>query len=244
MDKLTAYSEFEKLFAGGGMAVSGEMYEKFCTYAELLCERNEQVNLTAITDPEGIALKHFYDSVYPFTLIDVPRGTSLIDVGTGAGFPSVPLTIYRPDIRLTLLDSLNKRVNFLQELTSALGIEAECIHSRAEEAARSIKGGNPLRGCFDMACARAVANLRDLCEYCLPFVKVGGAFTALKGRDGAEELAAAENAIKLLGGETELCREYALPNGDARTLIVIRKVKPTAEKYPRCSAQMKKKPLV
>jgi len=95
-----------------------------------------------------------------------------------------------------------------------------------------------------MACARAVANLRDLCEYCLPFVKVGGAFTALKGRDGAEELAAAENAIKLLGGETELCREYALPNGDARTLIVIRKVKPTAEKYPRCSAQMKKKPLV
>lgn len=225
------------------MAVDGEMYARYVRYAELLCEWNEKMNLTAITDAEGIALKHFYDSVYPFTLMPPAEGASLIDVGTGAGFPSVPLKIYRGDIKLTLLDSLNKRVNFLKAVSDELGLGAECIHGRAEEAGRFIKEGNPLRERFDAASARAVASLGELCEFCLPFVKVGGRFYALKGKNGIEELAEAKNAINTLGGKVSAVKEYKLPNGDERVLAVIEKVKRTPDKYPRNAGQMKKKPL-
>lgn len=244
MSRLIEFESFRTLFAQFGMEITHEMYSCFERYAELLCERNEQVNLTAITDPEGIAVKHFFDSVYPFTMIDVPHGTKLIDVGTGAGFPSVPLKIFRPDIEITMLDSLNKRVNFLQEVSDELELNAKCVHGRAEETARFIKSGNPYRESFDMATARAVANLRDLCEYCLPFVKVGGYFVALKGKDGETELEQAENAIKALGGGVKLSKGYELPNGDGRHLIVIEKISATAEKYPRNAGQMKKKPLI
>lgn len=243
MASLTTIEQFSALFEQGGMSVSGEQYAAFEKYADLLCEWNEKMNLTAITDPEGIALKHFYDSVYPFTLLPPDEGACLIDVGTGAGFPSVPMGIMRSDLKLTLLDSLQKRLTFLGEVCGQIGVQAELIHGRAEESGRSIKGGNPLRESFDIATARAVANLRELSEYCLPFVRVGGRFYALKGRDGEAELSDAKSAIKTLGGEVELCKTYALPSGDERTLIVIRKAKRTPEKYPRNAGQMKKKPL-
>ena len=243
MAHLLPNDDFEKLFQSGGITVTAEQYGAFERYAGLLCEWNGKMNLTAITDPGGIAVKHFFDSVYPFTLLPPGEGASLIDVGTGAGFPSIPMGIMRPDLRLTLLDSLNKRLSFLGEVCGQLGLEARLIHGRAEEQGRSVKGGNPLRESFDIATARAVANLRELSEYCLPFVKAGGRFYALKGKDGEAELKEAGNAIKTLGGEVELCKPYALPGGDSRVLIVIRKSKPTPDKYPRNAGQMKKKPL-
>ncbi|MGN0623287.1 MAG: 16S rRNA (guanine(527)-N(7))-methyltransferase RsmG [Oscillospiraceae bacterium] len=229
----------DMLFSQGKMTVTDKQYQKLSIYADMLCEWNEKINLTAITDPDGIALKHFYDSVYPFTLVQLPQNASVIDVGTGAGFPSCPLKIFREDIRLTLLDSLNKRINFLRELSDSLELGADCVHGRAEELGRNAD----YREKFHIATARAVANLSCLCEYCLPFVKVGGAFVALKGSDGKNELEQAKNAINVLGGKTEECIEYSLPNGDMRCLVVIRKTKPSPEKYPRNKGQMNKKPL-
>ena len=237
---LTDLESLRALFSKGGMEVSQEQYQQLSRYAELLTDWNSRMNLTAITDPEGIAEKHFYDSVYPFLSEDIlPTGAGLIDVGTGAGFPSCPLKIFRPDIKLTLLDSLNKRINFLNTLSEELGLEAECIHGRAEELGRRQEH----REMYDAATARAVANLSALCEYCLPFVRTGGSFIALKGSDGKAELKAAQNAVKTLGGEVSLCRDYALPGGDGRCLIVIRKIRPSPEKYPRNKGQMTKKPL-
>jgi len=223
------------LFEKGGMKINDDIYERLSLYAGLLCEWNEKINLTAITDPEGIALKHFYDSVYPFTLFELKKGASVIDVGTGAGFPSCPLKILRGDIRLTLLDSLNKRINFLEELSGQCALDAECIHARAEDGGKRAE----LREQFDLACARAVAPMYILAEYCLPFVKVGGAFAALKGSSGVQELDEAKEAVKRLGGKTELVKEYALPNGDGRTLIVIRKLSKTPAKYPRPKAKIR-----
>ncbi|MDE6149150.1 MAG: 16S rRNA (guanine(527)-N(7))-methyltransferase RsmG [Ruminococcus sp.] len=231
--------DLEKLFSQGGMTVTKEQYDKLFNYSKLLVEWNEKINLTAITDPEGIALKHFYDSVYPFTLTEISLNSSVIDVGTGAGFPSCPLKIFRKDLNITLLDSLNKRVKFLQEISDKLDLNANCIHGRAEELGQNTEH----REQYDIACARAVSNLSELCEYCLPFVKVGGKFVSLKGSNGKEELKNAQNAIKVLGGEVVLVNEYTLPNGDGRTLIVIKKISPTPEKYPRNKGQMKKKPL-
>ena len=232
-------NELENLFAQGKISVSENQYAKLEKYSELLVEWNEKINLTAITAPEGIALKHFYDSVYPFTLLDIPQNASLIDVGTGAGFPSCPLKVFRADIELTLLDSLNKRIKFLQQVSDALELNAQCVHGRAEELGKNVNH----RERYDIACARAVANLTELCEYCLPFVKVGGRFVALKGSNGLEELEVAKNAIKVLGGTAEKAIEYSLPNGDGRVLISIKKSSPTPDKYPRNKGQMKKKPL-
>lgn len=237
---LTDYPGLRELFSKGNIEVTEREYERLNRYAELLCEWNEKINLTAITDPAGIAEKHFYDSVYPFLSEGiVPENASVIDVGTGAGFPSCPLKIFRDDIRLTLLDSLNKRIRFLEELSAELGLGAVCIHGRAEELGRS----NDHREKYDVATARAVAGLPVLCEYCLPFVKQGGIFAALKGSDGKAETEAAVNAIGVLGGKLESCIEYTLPNGDGRSIIIIRKVKAAPPKYPRNKGQMNKKPL-
>ena len=233
-------TDFEKLLSQGNMTVNAAQYKKFYTYSKLLVEWNEKINLTAITDPEGIALKHFYDSLYPFTLTDIDQGASVIDVGTGAGLPSCPLKIMRNDLNLTLLDSLNKRIGFLRKISEELNLNADCVHGRAEELGKTVE----YREKYDIACARAVASLSELCEYCLPFVRINGKFIALKGSSGREELNDAKNAMKILGGELELLKEYTLPNGDGRTLIVIKKIAPTPEKYPRNKGQMKKKPLV
>ena len=213
--------------------------EKLDKYAQMLVAWNEKINLTAITDYDEIQIKHFYDSIYPFTLFELPENSEIIDVGTGAGFSSCPLKIVRDDLKVTLLDSLNKRIAFLAQLSESLDLGATCIHGRAEELGKNLE----YREKFDCATARAVANLSDLCEYCLPFVKVGGVFAALKGSNGEEELKDAKNAIKILGGKTEDFIEYELPNGDKRTLILIRKVSETPDKYPRNAGQMKKKKL-
>ncbi len=230
---------FMQIFTGAGIAVTDEQFEKYDRYAQMLCAWNENINLTAITDPEGIAIKHFFDSVFPFFTVGIPRDSTLIDIGTGAGFPGCAVKIWRDDIKLTLLDSLQKRITFLAQLSDSLGLGATCLHARAEELGRN----GEFRERFDFATARAVANLSDLCEYCLPFVKQGGSFIALKGSDAKQEIDSAAGAIELLGGKLSLVKEYTLPNGDGRTLVVIDKVKATDEKYPRTGAQMKKKRL-
>ncbi len=220
--------------------LSNEEMEKFETYAKLLVEWNEKINLTAITEPCEICEKHFLDSVLPFYMWNgVKDGAKIIDVGTGAGFPSCPLKVMKNDLKLTLLDSLNKRINFLSTLFDALLLDAKCVHGRAEEYGNNTE----FREKYDIATARAVANLRDLCEYCMPFVKVGGYFVALKGQSGLDEVNDAKNAIKTLGGVVEKTIEYNLPNGDGRVLVVIRKTSQTPAKYPRNKGQMKKKPL-
>ncbi len=220
--------------------LSEYQYEQLETYYDLLAEWNEKINLTAITDPEGVAVKHFADSLTLFNYIDIPQGASVIDVGTGAGFPGVVIKIARPDVHLTLLDSLNKRLVFLQEVLDKTELSATIIHSRAEDGAVN----KELRESFDFALSRAVAQLNVLAEYCLGYVRVGGCFVALKGPNADEELKAAKKALGILGGKISGKYEFALPqNGGDRTILEITKVKRTPEKYPRNSGKIKSAPL-
>lgn len=231
--------QFKSLMESIGLPDAGEEYPRFALYCRELQEWNEKINLTAITDDEGVAVKHFADSLLPLTMCELPRNARLVDVGSGAGFPSLPMALVRGDLRITFLDSLQKRLKFLDVLSQELGVDAAALHSRAEDAAR----GPVYRERYDVATARAVAGLGTLCEFCLPLVKPGGLFLALKGASGREELAAAENAIGILGGKVERVNDYALPNGDARVLIQIRKERPTPPQYPRETSVIKKKPL-
>lgn len=222
------------------ITLTENQYEQFQKYFELLAEWNEKMNLTAITDESGVALKHFADSLSLLNFVDIPQNSSLADVGTGAGFPGVVLKIARPDIKLTLIDNLNKRLVFLGEVCAQLGIEAELIHSRAEDGARDEK----LRESFDFAVSRAVARMNVLSEYCLPYVKVGGAFCAMKGAQANEEFKESLNAINTLGGKIENKYFFELPeNGGERAIAVVRKVKNTPQKYPRQSGKIKAKAL-
>ncbi len=222
------------------ITLTENQYEQFQKYFELLAEWNEKMNLTAITDESGVALKHFADSLSLLNFVDIPQNSSLADVGTGAGFPGVVLKIARPDIKLTLIDSLNKRLVFLGEVCAQLGIEAELIHSRAEDGARDEK----LRESFDFAVSRAVARMNVLSEYCLPYVKVGGAFCAMKGAQANEEFKESLNAINTLGGKLENKYFFELPeNGGERAIAVVRKVRNTPQKYPRQSGKIKAKAL-
>ena len=232
-------TEFKELFGKAEITVDNEQYEKLNNYSEMLIEWNKMVNLTAILSPEDISQKHFLDSILPFCLFDVKKGANIIDVGTGAGFPSCPLKIFRDDIKITLLDSLKKRINFLKALSDELDLNAECIHGRAEELAHK----QDYRERFDIATARAVAALPMLCEYCLPFVKKGGYFIALKGGNSENEIEASKSAVKALGGKIDTITDYSLPNGDKRVLIAIKKISQTAIKYPRNKGQITKKPL-
>lgn len=211
-------TEFKRLFETAGFSVSRRLYEKFLIYARLLVETNEKMNLTAITDPREIAEKHFLDSVLPLRLFNIPKKASLVDVGTGAGFPGIPIKLMRPDIDLTLIDSLQKRVRFLDMLTHELGINAKTIHIRAEDA-----GKGEFKNSFDVATARAVSRLEKLVPWCLPLVKHGGVMIALKGGDCSEEILSASEQLKICGGTVENTVKYALPNGDGRTLVIIRK---------------------
>ena len=219
-----------------GLELDREGYELLDLYAEYLVEYNKSVNLTAITEPEEILIKHFLDCILLVRYVDIKQNSSIIDVGTGAGFPSVPLLIYRRDIKLTLLDSLNKRIVFLQNLCEKLGLSAEFVHGRAEDIAKMPE----YREKYDYSCARAVANMSLLSEFCLPFVKVGGSFLAMKGP--SEDVSVGDNAISLLGGKTADVSEYLL-EGEQRRVITVSKISQTLSKYPRNSSQIKKKAL-
>ena len=216
-----------------------QLAERFDRYAELLVDWNQKINLTAITAPDDIVIKHFVDSLLLLKAYDVPQGAKMIDVGTGAGFPSVPVAMVRGDIQLTLMDSLNKRINFLTELSAELGVSAACVHARAEEFGNKAE----FREQYDVACARAVAHLRELSEYCLPFVKVGGGFVALKSVGLEQELEEAKAAIDILGGKVEDICHFTLPDGAERAIAVIRKIRPTPKKFPRPYSKIKKNPL-
>lgn len=212
--------------------VSAERLVRLCDY---MVEYNRNVNLTSITEFEEVVDKHFVDSVLPFNMVGISEGGSFIDVGTGAGFPALPLLIVRNDLRGTLCDSLNKRCVYLEKACGEVGIKAEIIHARSEEL------GRKKRECFDYATARAVAAMPVLAEYCLPFVKVGGQFIALKSVN--EDIGSAENAIRKLGGEIDSVTDYKIPNGDDRRLVVVKKISQTPTQYPRNSANINKKPL-
>lgn len=232
-------SQLQKEAASVGVTPSEAQLVQFDTYAALLLEWSEKMNLTAIKKPEEIVTKHFVDSLTLLTAIEVPKGARLIDVGTGAGFPAVPLKIMRPDLRVTLLDGLNKRLKFLDAVGEALGQTNECVHARAEEAAHK----NEYREQFDIATARAVAHLRELGEFCLPFVKLGGVFAAMKSGEIDAEWEEAKGAIRLLGGRLEEIRRLTLPDGSARSIVIIRKISQLSTKYPRPHAKIAKFPL-
>lgn len=224
------------LFKKYEIDLPSEVYDKLEIYADFLVKYNENVNLTAITDGREIFVKHFLDSILLLKYVDIPSNSSIIDVGTGAGFPSVPMKIYRPDLKITLLDSLNKRINFLQQLCEMTQIDAEFIHGRAEDYGKE----SQYREKFDFSCARAVANLSVLSEYCIPFVKIGGYFISMKGPN--EIIDESNNAVELLGGKIKSDIQYSLEN-DTRRIIAIEKISQTPTKYPRNSSQIKKKPL-
>lgn len=225
-----------------GTPLSDEQLAQFTRYYELLVEWNEHVNLTAITDPEGVAVKHVIDSISACAAAPFSDGTTVLDIGTGAGFPGLPLKLFVPAIRLTLMDSLNKRIRFLQAVTDALHLDGvTCVHARAEEAARD----QAYREQFDIVCARAVARLPVLAEYAMPFVRLGGHFLALKGKAFAEEAAEAKHAVKVLGGRGIDIREVHLPGlSDKRAVLCIEKAMPTPKPYPRKAGTPAKSPIL
>ena len=220
------------------MGLPTEGIPSLIRYADLLVEKNKVMNLTAITEPGDIATLHFLDSVAMLTLADL-KEKKMADIGTGAGFPGMPLRIVEPSIRLTLLDSLNKRIDFLKEVCDDLGLsDVECIHGRAEEFAVGH------RESYDIVTSRAVANLQMLSELCLPLVKVGGYFLSMKSVDSEQEVNDAKNAIKTLGGRIEKVVDYTIPGTEVQhRLIFIKKMQETPKKYPRAFAKIKKNPL-
>lgn len=222
-----------------GLELSPRMLEQFEEYARLLVEWNEKMNLTAITKPEEIAAKHFLDSLMILKYQPMKAGDTLADVGTGAGFPGIPLLIACPGLKLTLIDSLNKRLVFLSHVLDVLGLEAELVHARGEEAGRR----KEYRQKFDFATARAVSHLRELSEYTLPFLKVGGTLLSMKGPQMEQELEEAKKAIGLLGGEIQAVEAYQVPGAGERSLVFIKKISQTTPIYPRPSAKIAKFPL-
>ncbi|MBP2058154.1 16S rRNA (guanine527-N7)-methyltransferase [Lactobacillus colini] len=234
---------FLKNLAQHGYQLSEKQKKQFETYYQELVTVNERVNLTRIVDRDEVYAKHFYDSVTPLlTFSDLFKGDkTLCDVGAGAGFPSLPMKILQPDLRITIIDSLGKRLKFLEELIAKLDLSnVTLVHARAEDAGQD----QHLREKFDLTTARAVARMSVLSEYCLPLVKKGGYMVALKGPKAQDELKDATKALKVLGGRVDKVEELTLPDSDdERTLIIINKVMPTPKKYPRQAGTPNRKPL-
>lgn len=226
---------FEKL----NIAIDIKKAEQFAVYKNMLAEWNKVMNLTGITEDREVIIKHFADSVMPLTLVDF-KDKSVIDVGTGAGFPGLPLKIAEPSIKLTLLDSLLKRLNFLENVCQNIGVDAMFVHGRAEELGNDIN----YREQYDIAVSRAVAPLNILMEYDMPYVKTGGVMIALKGPAAYDEIEQAKNAVKELGGEIERTEEIILPETDLKhTIVIIKKISSTPEKYPRRAKKIERSPL-
>lgn len=236
---LPGYDSANLLFSQYDLHVSCETYQKLEDYAVFLTDYNQRVNLTALTDGDDILKKHFLDSflLYQMCAECFPDAASVLDIGSGAGFPGVPLALIRSDLRITLLDSLQKRITFLDLLREQLGCHYNAVHGRAELLAKEAT----FRERFDVVTARAVAALPALAEYSLPFVKVGGFWLAMKGPN--ENASAALHAIEVLGGSLVDTVRYSLPGGDERLIYVVKKCRATPTKYPRNSGQIKQKPL-
>ena len=224
-------------FKEAGIEISAEQEIQLKTLMDFMLEYNKNVNLTRITEYDEIIEKHYIDSILPLTMVNVPRGTFCADIGTGAGFPSLPMKIYRPDLDFTLIDSLGKRITYLNLACEKISVSCKTIHARSEEAAKKPE----LRESFGFVTARAVAALNVLAEYCLPYVEKGGIFAALKGAEDESDIA--KEAIKKLGGEIEDIIKYNLPCSDNRNLVIIRKIRETPKNYPRAGGVIAKRPL-
>ena len=235
------FTRFQKILEKWEIPFLKEQQEQLFTYYEMLVEKNKVMNLTAITEFEEVLDKHFLDSISLAQYVDLTKPVSVIDLGTGAGFPGMPLKIMFPDLKITLADSLNKRILFLDEVISELGLtDIQTVHARAEDLAHDPN----YREQYDYCVSRAVANLSSLSEYCLPFVRIGGSFISYKSGEIEEELAAAKKAIFLLGGQFDRVIPFQLEGTDLnRSFVVIRKEKKTAKTYPRKSGMPTKKPL-
>lgn len=234
-------SKFEKALQELNIELTEKQIDQFMKYYEMLVETNKVMNLTAITEFDEVIDKHFVDSLALIQAVDLHQPLKLIDVGTGAGFPGIPLKIAFPKLEIVLLDSLNKRINFLNQVIDALGLEnISTIHGRAEDFGR-----NPeYREQFDLCVSRAVANLSTLSEYCIPFIKIGGKFIPYKSGKVHEEMEQAKRAIPLLGGNLASCMTYGLADTDMeRALVIIEKIKQTKKAYPRKAGKPSKEPL-
>lgn len=214
-------------------------YERLDKYAEMLVETNKSFNLTAITEPDDVTLKHFADCLTLFKFVDIPKNSKVIDVGTGAGFPGLVLLLARPDLKMTFLDSTKKKLGFIEQVLKETGVNAAILHARAEEAGNKAE----FREKFDFATARAVANLTNLSEYCLPFVKVGGKFISMKSASADEEINDAKKAVSILGGKISENNLFDLVENTPRRILVLKKISQTPTKYPRPSAKIAKSPI-
>ncbi len=220
-----------------GVSLDDMALDRFELMEQRLQRWNEHTNLTAITEPDEIVIKHFADSLTVLGAVDIPQGAQVADVGCGAGFPGLPLLCARPDLELSFIDSVGKKLSFIREMLKYEGLFGEVLHERAEELGQS----GDYRESYDIVVSRAVAAMNELCEYCLPLVKVGGVFVAMKGVQDEAELGA--NAIATLGGEIDRIVPVELPNGDKRNLVIIKKISQTPTKYPRRAKKITSKPL-
>lgn len=229
----------ERTLAAHGVTLDKEALMRLDLYAERLIETNRRFNLTAVTDPDEVTVKHFADSLVLLGKTEFPAGASLLDVGTGAGFPGLALKLARPDLQVAFLDGTRKKLGFISSVLEETGLAGETLHLRAEEAGKLPK----YREKFDFVTARAVADMAALSEYCLPFVRAGGLFLAMKSAAAEEEIQNAAGAVRLLGGKTEQNLLFDLVENTPRSIVFVRKISQTPPKYPRASAKIAKSPL-
>lgn len=235
LNKDLLYNTIEKF----DVQLDSQAFSRLDKYAEMLVETNKSFNLTAITEPDDVTVKHFADCLALLKYVDIPQNAKIIDVGTGAGFPGLVLLLARPDIQMTFLDSTKKKLGFIESVLAETNLKAEILHARAEEAGQKAE----YREKFDYATARAVANLTNLSEYCLPFVKVGGTFVSMKSASADEEISEAKKAVGILGGK--ICEDnlFDLVENTPRRILILKKISQTPTKYPRPSAKIAKSPI-